>query len=514
MAPHLEQLQHPPISIDKVPEWQEEEDCCFKLPIQDAASEISKMNLKNPELMRTTVPSKALRFFGRALREKSFDREIYHLSSTTEKVHCFWSHSWHATAWTKILLLLVIYNGRAAIVAGMSAAVFAMALFYWGLLPGYPKVFPVEGATYEVGPWGLVAGCLVTVLVLFLWQPSTMRVFLDRICIHQRDQELKSAGIRAIGGILKHSETMLVLFEPTYITRLWTIFEIAGFLNTHRNDDGVSSGLIIMPTFLGPTAVAIFLSAAMINMSLLLNYGGRMQTILAVTCVVFCVCANGIHWLRGYFRWIDECCSQLKNFSMEKAHSHCCKSNHLNEAGSQIMCDREIITECIRLWFGSEEAFESCVRSEVSSLLIKGLQRQTFTFRWLVAACVPTCWVCGDLLVARLKVGETYFSIVAGVVLLGWWLGLIPVCALACFVLSSKLRRQRPNGCLDHMVTVMAASLVVVLVLSLYLLSIVLVGLVGDDLLGTCLWAPVVSLATVLAWRVWTQLHLRHLQSG
>lgn len=42
----------------------------------------------------------------------------------------------------------------------------------------------------------------------------------------------------------------------------------------------------------------------------------------------------------------------------------------------------------------------------------------------------------------------------------------------------------------------------------------VLVGLVGDDLLGTCLWAPVVSLATVLAWRVWTQLHLRHLQSG
>lgn len=40
MAPHLEQLQHPPISIDKVPEWQEEEDCCFKLPIQDAASDL------------------------------------------------------------------------------------------------------------------------------------------------------------------------------------------------------------------------------------------------------------------------------------------------------------------------------------------------------------------------------------------------------------------------------------------------------------------------------------------
>ena len=56
--------------------------------------------------------------------------------------------------------------------------------------------------------------------------------------------------------------------QTTFGDRLWTIFEIAGFLNTHRNDDGVSSGLIIMPTFLGPTAVAIFLSAAMINMSI------------------------------------------------------------------------------------------------------------------------------------------------------------------------------------------------------------------------------------------------------
>ena len=98
-----------------------------------------------------------------------------------------------------------------------------------------------------------------------------------------------------------------------------------------------------------------------------------MQTILAVTLVVLCICVIGIHCLRGYFRWIDECCSQLKNFSMENADSHCCRTNHLNEAGNTIMCDREIITECIRLWFGSEEAFESCVRSEVCRVLIKGV---------------------------------------------------------------------------------------------------------------------------------------------
>lgn len=58
---------------------------------------------------------------------------------------------------------------------------------------------------------------------------------------------------------------------------------------------------------------------------------------------------------------------------MKNADSHCCRTNHLNEDGELIMCDRGIILQCIRLWFGSEEVFESCVRSDVSSLLIKGV---------------------------------------------------------------------------------------------------------------------------------------------
>lgn len=36
-----------------------------------------------------------------------------------------------------------------------------------------------------------------------------------------------------------------------------------------------------------------------------------------------------------------------------------------------------------------------------------------------VAVSMPTSWVYGDLLVARLRVGEVYYSIVAALVLLG-----------------------------------------------------------------------------------------------
>ena len=35
-----------------------------------------------------------------------------------------------------------------------------------------------------------------------------------------------------------------------------------------------------------------------------------------------------------------------------------------------------------------------------------------------VAVSMPTSWVCGDLLVARLRVGEFYFSAVAAIVAL------------------------------------------------------------------------------------------------
>lgn len=53
---------------------------------------------------------------------------------------------------------MVIYNGRAALVAGNLAAVLGMALFYFQLLPGYPRTFSIEGRTYEFGPWGFIFG--------------------------------------------------------------------------------------------------------------------------------------------------------------------------------------------------------------------------------------------------------------------------------------------------------------------------------------------------------------------
>merc|ERR1712190_307615 len=84
---------------------------------------------------------------------------------------------------------------------------------------------------------------------LLLWR-SRERIFLDKVCISQADAHLKSAGIMSIGGFLKHSKRLLVLWDSSYNQRLWCIYELAAFLAMMQKDH--SKELVFLPTFQGP----------------------------------------------------------------------------------------------------------------------------------------------------------------------------------------------------------------------------------------------------------------------
>ena len=43
-------------------------------------------------------------------------------------------------------------------------------------------------------------------------------VFLDRACVMQSDEALKAEAVVSMGGILKSSKSMLVLWDRTYVT--------------------------------------------------------------------------------------------------------------------------------------------------------------------------------------------------------------------------------------------------------------------------------------------------------
>ncbi|CAE7457556.1 FRQ1, partial [Symbiodinium pilosum] len=48
--------------------------------------------------------------------------------------------------------------------------------------------------------------------------------FVDMLSIDQTDPEQKELGIYSIGGFLKMSDRLHVLWSPDYLTRLWCVF--------------------------------------------------------------------------------------------------------------------------------------------------------------------------------------------------------------------------------------------------------------------------------------------------
>merc|ERR1740130_30394 len=76
----------------------------------------------------------------------------------------------------------------------------------------------------------MIVGVAVHFAVLFFKQPSDL-VFLDKVCIHQTDLEKKQKGIDGLGGFLKRSKNVLVLWDASYFTRLWCTLEMAAALN-------------------------------------------------------------------------------------------------------------------------------------------------------------------------------------------------------------------------------------------------------------------------------------------
>merc|ERR1712070_605657 len=95
--------------------------------------------------------------------------------------------------------------------------------------------------------WPIVAAFAVWLLVVLTNRPQE-DVFLDKVCIHQSDPEKKLRSIDGLGGFLKKSNKVLVLWDPSYFTRLWCALEMAATLHI------LSSNLVFYPIARGATA--------------------------------------------------------------------------------------------------------------------------------------------------------------------------------------------------------------------------------------------------------------------
>ena len=169
----------------------------------------------------------------------------------------------------------------------------------------------------------------------------------------------KLKAIFSLAGLLKKSDSMLILWDPSWTERLWCLFELAAFLQSKKD---LKKELIIRPTFLGPVHIAVFLTcvAGMIPLTMAPIDVSNGAIAFVVPAIFMCLSGFVVFYvamstLRRYFRDLDIMKQQLLSISFDTARSSCCDTNHVGASGAPVICDRRIVQECVNVWFGSQE---------------------------------------------------------------------------------------------------------------------------------------------------------------
>ncbi|CAE7274973.1 unnamed protein product [Symbiodinium sp. CCMP2592] len=362
--------------------------------IPTLAERVAKMDVVNPEVLRVTPVFRALERFAVALRVDSAG-DFFHKSHRSQQISTFWSHSWHGGHWKKILTIVTLYNGTAAVVLSLLTGACMMMLFSVGNLPGIDRGWWDDSFLWSC--WSTFSGFVVACLAMMFWRPRT-GVFLDRICISQNDARLKTEAIFSLAGLLKNSDRMLILWDPTWTERLWCLFELAAFLKSKTSRQ---QHLIVRPIFMGPLTIAVYLTFAAFAMPIATVPVDTERTILQMlSAIVLCMLVVAVptaSTIRSYFRDLDTMKLQLSSISVDSTRSSCCDLNHLSSSGERMLCDRKIVKECVKTWFGSELAFEDTVRTEVSDILNRDLTQKVFSTPWALGVSSPVILAFMDL---------------------------------------------------------------------------------------------------------------------
>ncbi|CAK9053733.1 unnamed protein product [Durusdinium trenchii] len=423
---------------------------------------LSRMTPCGVDILRGTKAYQVLQGFGSPLRHPS--PSLHAKSYPTEKIQTFCSHSWQGWWLAKYLTLLLFYNGTAAAVVSSIGAAIAAGLFCFDVLP----ILKAEDSQYWSSFWAVIVGGLLYVITLLFWRRSSS-LFLDTICIDQVDPARKSKGLFSMGAFLKSSNSMLVLWDASYCSRLWCMFEVAGFLRSRP--DSEKPRLIMRPTILGPCYILQTFTVFIVFVSVGLVPDHTPWVFFAFQALVcFCGFYINVAAYRNYFSSIEKMQAELCGFALQNTASDCCSREHKLPNGDKMICDRDCICKCISAWFGRLDNFENRVRTEVLSCLTEQLTTQFFTYRQCVTTMVPILWSFMDTGSAHVRLSQKpdHLPWLMGAREMArgfaWWLGVAPVALLAGFRISFYLRRRWNCGRCDFWLNVPPLLAVVVVV--------------------------------------------------
>jgi len=352
---------------------------------------LEELAVLHPELLRATTMRMVLRRFGSILRHSAGAASTFEMSKPVEVIAKFLSHSWSTPGWLKTIALMYHENVFRAMVSAFATAICLHGLEFVGA--GVPM--PLVGPSYLVGETTMhqlrldthfVPPCLVFILVLIFGQEvpglAQSTCFLDKCCIHQTDQEKKMQGIQQLGGFLRSSHRMVILWQPEYFTRLWCVYELAAF---HYINLGVSGLVDLLPLKLPVLALSLFCYHFAATAATVVLAPTLVVSEMHVTWVLENVPAAlhvpwmfmilsmfffAVYTIPGFLLW-KFCQSHMEDRKMLLKQL---RGFRMDLAECQVESDREFIESKLKTWFGGVEEFELVIRTEVAELVAQRMQ--------------------------------------------------------------------------------------------------------------------------------------------
>eukprot|EP00929_Paragymnodinium_shiwhaense_P072985 TRINITY_DN37061_c0_g1_i1.p1 TRINITY_DN37061_c0_g1~~TRINITY_DN37061_c0_g1_i1.p1 ORF type:complete len:533 (-),score=21.01 TRINITY_DN37061_c0_g1_i1:239-1612(-) len=236
-------------------------------------------------------------------------------------------------------------------------------------------------------------------------------VFLDKLCIHQTDDDLKAAGIKGLAGFLRASKRLVLLWTPRYFSRLWCTYELVAWCHLHGLD---SSRIRFLPVAWSVVhCLMVFATSLYLPLHVPVKQLGLDINVVRLTCFVLLLPL--IYKISGLIRELILVENQIRRFAIRDSECFCCTHKHRHpETGQPMSCDRELVYATLLQWhLGDDEnirasyveahggkvdesldCFDRTVRQDMARVVSQSLNSpllcQSYT-DW-VSTCIPVVW--------------------------------------------------------------------------------------------------------------------------
>ena len=394
------------------------------------------------EIARGVSLSATLRRMGRLWMVSPLDMEeeerkqLFNISFPVKSYDVFLSHTWRNKGRWKVCSLLMQCGWWIFGLVWFLAVATAMLLCVSGVLP-MPLRRRADTMGFDAecpfGPWVFIANLLAFVVtpIVVPYLPESLfpTCFLDVACISQVDEDLKQRGVYGLGGSLSVAKELRILWGPSYLSRLWCVFELAAYRKA--NPDGK---IRLAPLFVERQVFLLILGSNVVSLLLWFSIGFNIPFGSAASIVVLSPIFFVLHANRRNMAEKQQLLSDLEHFD-------------LNDVDCRLESDRKLVLATIRDWYGSEQAFMEEVRGPLRKELLNSSSNSLPLSYGLLIVAAPLSVALEDIVAYLMAsapleslLGELCSTYSLGSVFilisfqLAWWL-----CDITSATRSSKL---------------------------------------------------------------------------